>query len=528
MEIFKVGKIIGVRPIVNLDNYRDVEFLRGSVKPMIKLLMKSIEDENPCNEFTIALNKKGKYNIMYPKQAPKDTANIDIEGMIIPLANVPFYSKTFKEKEPIEYYIYFNNEKLTFLHKVDDKLYEVGLNGSKLEDKEEFDETITESLIRKQSLEQLKKVSKISKDTDIGRRIKKDNGENLVEIKNVLDGYVETYEQFVQRTNEGLFTKKSKKDKLENLSIIEDRITNAKKSLVKFKDKCIDVLKKYKVDEAGLRVKDVEGIYQIMIDWDKLALDYGTDNNTITPNPIMFPRYKTFCKAFEKEFISFVDGMKFDSFAIDRLKDKEDICIYYSDFKNDFSCEVYFDSVEINYQLVLGQDFCAQIGNTREINKTLDKLSEIISKETGLSVKDVYFKDRYKIGTIRFTNYDKMMESNNHNNMYDRISGIYDLNLKKVNDYKNVLKDGCINISFNEKEFTVEFLCDLTPEQERKLNRFKFVINDIEIYGVKFKGNNTDDIESIIEYQNRIIKFLDYLTENTDYDFDKIKSIIER
>lgn len=60
-----------------------------------------------------------------------------------------------------------------------------------------FDD-FNEAVVNNKSLEQLKKVREISKGTDIGDRISDMNneGENIINIKNVLDTKVETREDF--------------------------------------------------------------------------------------------------------------------------------------------------------------------------------------------------------------------------------------------------------------------------------------------------------------------------------------------
>jgi hypothetical protein len=57
---------------------------------------------------------------------------------------------------------------------------------------------ISESLVQKRSLDQLKMVRKLSKSTDIGDRISdmNDEGANLHYMKNAIDDGVETFQDF--------------------------------------------------------------------------------------------------------------------------------------------------------------------------------------------------------------------------------------------------------------------------------------------------------------------------------------------
>lgn len=83
--------------------------------------------------------------------------------------------------------IYYSN-----LEEVDDPLFKYYLrSGLKM----------TESLPSEQSVNQLKKVIKISKKTDIGNRIEKEAGGNLDFIHNPIDD-VESYEDFCKRNKE--------------------------------------------------------------------------------------------------------------------------------------------------------------------------------------------------------------------------------------------------------------------------------------------------------------------------------------
>lgn len=61
--------------------------------------------------------------------------------------------------------------------------------------------TVFESLPSEQSVKQLKKVDKLSKDTDIGNRIEKESGSNLDYIHNPIDD-VESYEDFCKRNKD--------------------------------------------------------------------------------------------------------------------------------------------------------------------------------------------------------------------------------------------------------------------------------------------------------------------------------------
>ena len=56
-----------------------------------------------------------------------------------------------------------------------------------------------ESLINKRSLNQLKKVRRISKKTDIGDRTKTKNINNLIHEVNPLDHKILTYEEYKKR-----------------------------------------------------------------------------------------------------------------------------------------------------------------------------------------------------------------------------------------------------------------------------------------------------------------------------------------
>lgn len=63
-----------------------------------------------------------------------------------------------------------------------------------------FVDEVKESLIRQSSLEQLKKVCKQSKKTDIGQKLKISKMGNLLSDKNVLDGKVDTYEEYMSKS----------------------------------------------------------------------------------------------------------------------------------------------------------------------------------------------------------------------------------------------------------------------------------------------------------------------------------------
>lgn len=60
----------------------------------------------------------------------------------------------------------------------------------------QFDEYIKEAFVSQRSLNQLKRVRDMSKGIDIGDRIDKMQGANLIAIKNPLDSGVETMEDY--------------------------------------------------------------------------------------------------------------------------------------------------------------------------------------------------------------------------------------------------------------------------------------------------------------------------------------------
>jgi hypothetical protein len=68
--------------------------------------------------------------------------------------------------------------------------------------KDFFDESINESLPRQHSVDQLKKIAKLSKKTDIGNRISDMNkqGANIDYIRNPIKNGIESYEDF-ERSN---------------------------------------------------------------------------------------------------------------------------------------------------------------------------------------------------------------------------------------------------------------------------------------------------------------------------------------
>ena len=55
-----------------------------------------------------------------------------------------------------------------------------------------------ETLINNKSLEQLRKVRKLSKKTDIGDKISKKKINKMISIENILDKDIETYEDYIK------------------------------------------------------------------------------------------------------------------------------------------------------------------------------------------------------------------------------------------------------------------------------------------------------------------------------------------
>lgn len=96
-----------------------------------------------------------------------------------------------------------------------------------------FEEFIVESLPRQQSVDQLERVRKLSKSTDIGDKTI-ETGANLLNHSNPIDDGIESYEYYMKHNSETLY-KNPKFDDKNTLNNQKKMVTNYPQPLTKSK-----------------------------------------------------------------------------------------------------------------------------------------------------------------------------------------------------------------------------------------------------------------------------------------------------